>query len=84
MDKMGVLGPRGTHSEAAAIYLNDKLPEAATLVTFSDIFECLQAVEDNIVDTALVPVENSLEGAINITLDTLARSNNLEVARELI
>lgn len=84
MDKMGVLGPRGTHSEAAAIYLNDKLPEAATLVTFSDIFECLQAVADNIVDTALVPVENSLEGAINITLDTLARSNNLEVARELI
>ncbi|MBQ1461313.1 MAG: prephenate dehydratase, partial [Selenomonas sp.] len=32
----------------------------------------------------LVPVENSLEGAINITLDTLARCDGLTVWRELI
>lgn len=81
---MGVLGPKGTHSEAAALYLNERLPQPCKLVTFADIFECLQAVEDGAVATALVPVENSLEGAINITLDTLARSNMLEVARELI
>ena len=31
-----------------------------------------------------MPVENSLEGAINITLDTLARSEGLTVWRELI
>ena len=81
---MGVLGPRGTHSEAAAVYLNERMPEACRLVAYADIFECLQAVEDGAVDTALVPVENSLEGAINITLDTLARSDVLEVERELI
>lgn len=81
---MGVLGPQGTHSEAAADYLNQKLPEPCKLVTFADIFDCLQAVEEGTVDAALVPVENSLEGAINITLDTLARSNDMEVARELI
>ena len=51
---------------------------------YADIFECLQSVEDGDVDTALVPVENSLEGAINITLDTLAHSDQLEVELELI
>lgn len=81
---MGVLGPQGTHSEAAADYLNKKLPEPCELVTFADIFDCLQAVEDGKIDAALVPVENSLEGSINITLDTLARSEDMEVARELI
>lgn len=84
MKTMGVLGPQGTHSEAAATYLNGKLPEPCELVNFADIFDCLQAVEEGKVDAALVPVENSLEGAINITLDTLARSNDMEVARELI
>ena len=81
---MGVLGPRGTHSEAAAIYLNERLTEACQLRMYADIFECLQSVEDGDVDTALVPVENSLEGAINITLDTLAHSDQLEVELELI
>lgn len=81
---MGVLGPPGTHSEAAAVYLNGRLERPYRLVTFADIFDCLQAVEDGAVDSALVPVENSLEGAINITLDTLARSEGLEVTRELI
>lgn len=81
---MGVLGPKGTHSEAAATYLNGKLPEPCELVNFADIFDCLQAVEEGSVDAALVPVENSLEGSINITLDTLARSEDMEVARELI
>lgn len=81
---MGVLGPAGTHSEAAAVYLKRCTGEDYKLVLFADIFDCLQAVENGEVDSALVPVENSLEGAINITLDTLARSGGLTVWRELI
>ena len=84
MEKMGVLGPAGTHSEAAALYLAGLLPQAQELVVYPDIFAVMQAVEEGAVDTALVPVENSLEGAVSITLDTLARSDALEVVRELI
>ncbi|MFV0636494.1 prephenate dehydratase [Mitsuokella sp. WILCCON 0060] len=84
MKKMGVLGPRGTHSEAAAQYLSKLLPEKPDLLVYPDIYAVIQAVEDGEVDSCLVPVENSLEGAINITLDTLARSEDLCVARELI
>ena len=84
MKKMGVLGPLGTHSEAAAQYLSRLLPERPELLVYPDIFAVIQAVEDGEVDSCLVPVENSLEGAINITLDTLARSADLFVASELI
>ena len=84
MKKMGVLGPLGTHSEAAAQYLSRLLPERPELLVYPDIFAVIQAVEDGEVDSCLVPVENSLEGAINITLDMLARSDDLFVASELI
>ncbi|MDY4475221.1 prephenate dehydratase [Mitsuokella sp.] len=84
MKKMGVLGPLGTHSEAAAHYLTSLLPDSRELVVYPDIFAVIQAVEDGEVESCLVPVENSLEGAINITLDTLARSDDLQVMRELI
>lgn len=84
MERMGILGPRGTHSEAAAIKLNETLTEKFELVIYGEIFEALNAVEENKIDAAFVPIENSLEGSINITLDTLAHSDNFVVTRELI
>ena len=83
MERMGILGPRGTHSEAAAIKLNETLTKKFELVIYGEIFEALNAVEENKIDAAFVPVENSLEGSINITLDTLAHSDFI-VTRELI
>ena len=82
--KMGVLGPVGTHSEAAARYLMEWQCLDREIVCFGDIGECLHAVETGAVDSAFVPVENSLEGAIAVTLDTLARSDTLRVRREVI
>ena len=82
--KMGVLGPVGTHSEAAALYLVEWQRLDCAIVCFSDIGECLHAVETGAVDAAFVPVENSLEGAIAVTLDSLARSDTLRVRREVI
>ncbi|WP_462332314.1 prephenate dehydratase [Schwartzia sp. (in: firmicutes)] len=84
MKKMGFLGPLGTHSEAAAIYLRDELKESVELVPYPDIYSVMQAVVEGELDSCLVPIENSLEGAVNITLDTLARSEALVVNRELI
>lgn len=82
--KMGFLGPLGTHSEAAAGYLNKFLGEPYEMVPCSNIYEAIHDVEDGVLDSCLVPVENSIEGSINITLDTLAASDHLRVVRELI
>ena len=84
MERMGILGPKGTHSEAAALYMNGILEKPCALVEHDEIFEALDAVSRKEVDVALVPVENSLEGAIHVTLDVLARSDELQVLHELI
>ena len=49
-ETMGVLGPKGTHSEAAASYLNEQLPQRCELVTVPDLFACLQDVEEGRLD----------------------------------
>ena len=84
MDKVGILGPRGTHSEEAALHLNEFLSADRELIICAEIFEVLTAVDSGELDAGFVPVENSLEGSVNITLDTLARSNSLVIAREFI
>lgn len=84
MEKIGILGPKGTHSEEAALWLKKFLRRDWRLEICADIFDVLTAVKDRRLDAGLVPVENSLEGSINITLDTLARSDTLTVARELV
>ena len=84
LQTLGFLGPRGTHSEAAALFLRDRLSETAELRPYPEIFSAMQAVAEGEADSCVVPVENSLEGAINVTLDTLAQSDDLAIERELI
>ena len=84
METIGFLGPSGTHSEAAALYLMERLGEDASLRAYPDIFSAIEAVIDGETNSALIPAENSIEGAVNITLDTLAGSDALRIQRELI
>ncbi|MBR4151969.1 MAG: prephenate dehydratase [Selenomonadaceae bacterium] len=84
MKRLGILGPKGTHSEEAALWLKKFSREDFQLEICADIFDVLTAVKERNLDAGLVPVENSLEGSINITLDTLARSDTLTVTRELV
>lgn len=84
MKTLGILGPKGTHSEEAALWLKKHSRENFTVEICADIFDVLNAVKERRLDAGLVPVENSLEGSINITLDTLARSDTLTISRELV
>lgn len=84
MQTLGFLGPSGTHSEAAAMFLAERMEGDAELRPYSDIFSVMQAAADGEVDVCVVPVENSLEGAVNVTMDTLAQMDDLAIERELI
>ena len=83
MQTLGFLGPRGTHSEAAALFLRGRIG-GAELRPYPDIFSVMQAAADGETDSCIVPVENSLEGAVNVTMDTLPQSDDLAIERELI
>jgi prephenate dehydratase len=67
--KLGVLGPEGTYSEKAA----RRYAPTAQLAYFPDFEEVLLAVVDGSVDAGVVPLENSLEGAVGLTMDLLIR-----------
>jgi prephenate dehydratase len=67
--RVGYLGPEGTFTQAAAL----RAPAAATLelVAQETIHDTVLAVRDGVVERGIVPIENSLEGSVNVTLDAL-------------
>lgn len=67
--RTGYLGPEGTFTQAAAL----AAPAAWTLelVPLETIHDTVLAVHDGTVERAVVPIENSLEGSVNVTLDAL-------------
>lgn len=75
------LGPEGTFTEAAL----RTLPAAAKaeLQPFATVPGALDAVRAGEADGAVVPMENSVEGAVPITLDELALGDPLVITREM-
>jgi prephenate dehydratase len=66
--RVGYLGPEGTFaSEAARLAAPDAIGEP--LPTIPDVID---AVRDHRVSLGVVPIENSIEGSVNLTLDALA------------
>ena len=84
MKKLAFLGPHGTNSEEAAIYMANLRKEKMNLVAYNTIQDAIQAVAQKDVAYCLVPVENSIEGSVRITLDTLAHDVDLMIESELI
>ncbi len=72
--RVAFLGPEGTFTEEA---LRASSPTAlggdvAEEVAYATVYEAVMAVDAGEVDRAVVPIENSLEGSVTATLDTLA------------
>ncbi len=80
-ETIGYLGPMGTFTEEALRYSSKIAYKQA--VPFSTIEETLMAVEEGVVERAIVPIENSIEGSVNATLDTLAFDVHLFIQMEL-
>lgn len=85
---IGHLGPSGTYSEQAAVaYISHFLSpsQAETILCpYPSIAKTLSAIATNQVDVAVVPVENSIEGSVAITLDMLWQLDNLKITLALV
>ena len=75
------LGPEGTFTEQAL----RSLPAAAKaeLQPCSTVTVALDAVRNGEADGAVVPIENSVEGSVPVTLDELATGEPLIITREM-
>jgi prephenate dehydratase len=80
--RVAFLGPAGTFTEEA---LRASAPGPAEEIPYPSIYEAVMAVEDGETDLAVVPIENSLEGPVTITLDTLATdAEHVRIAKEFV
>lgn len=77
--KIGYLGPKATFTDIAVRSL---FPEE-TAISYLTIPECLDAVVANKIDLAVVPLENALEGSVNITLDYLTHEIDIPIVGEV-
>lgn len=85
---IGFLGPRGTFTEEALQATLAGAPPRhgapQEYVPFASVADTIQAVSDGTVDCALVPIENSIEGSVSVTVDLLAHEvDNLQIVREV-
>lgn len=80
--RLAFLGPSGTFTEEAleawpGLSFDKKIP-------YATVEEALFAVEEDEADKAVVPIENSIEGSVNDTLDALAFEVELRIEAELV
>jgi prephenate dehydratase len=82
---LAYLGPVGTYSETAAlVYAKSLSPQTRQLTPYPSIALALRAVGQNQTDLAIVPVENSTEGSVVMTLDALWQLPGLQIQQELV
>ncbi len=79
---LAYLGPAGTFTEQALHSQTDLLDY--TLTPTTSIPEVLRMVGDGRADFGFVAIENSIEGSVNITQDTLTFDTDLLIQREVV
>ena len=80
MSPLAYLGPAGTFSETAAL----RHQPSAELIPCASEAAVAAALSSGSADTAVLAIENSLDGSVTGTLDALIRESTLAISHELI
>jgi prephenate dehydratase len=81
--RVGYLGPEGTFSEEAL--LAGAAPDSVQPVPRASIYDTVVALREGDLEGAVVPIENSLDGSISVTLDLLAdEAGNIRIVGETL
>lgn len=80
--RIAYLGPEATFTETAARAIPTLT--GADLTPAATVHVAMDAVRDGKADGAVVPLENSVEGSVNATLDELIRGQALVITSEIL
>jgi prephenate dehydratase len=78
------LGPTGTYAETAALAYGKSIDVDFELIPYNTIAQAIEAVSNQTTNLAVVPVENSIEGSVTMTLDVLWRISGLQIQQALV
>ena len=83
--KIAYLGPQGTFTEEALDkYISDiKSKDEIEKIPYATMQEVIKSVDRGEAAEGIVPIENSLEGSVNITLDFLTFESEAKIIREI-
>jgi len=82
MARIGYLGPKGTFShEAMKKYIGQQPYISVDYPSIPDIFAALQK---DLLDEAILPIENSIEGAVSATMDLISQDSELKIKAEVV
>lgn len=78
--KVGFLGPEAsfTHNATRTAFPDEEL------VSYHSIPACIKGVEFGEVDLGVVPIENTIEGSVNTTVDYLFHQTTIPVGAEIV
>lgn len=77
---VGYFGPEATFTHLAVCSC---FPKDAVQRAYATIPQCMDAVSKGEVDLAVVPLENALEGSVNLTIDYLIHEEALSIVGEM-
>ncbi|MBK8463681.1 MAG: prephenate dehydratase [Nigerium sp.] len=80
----GYFGPAGTFTHQALIKLTGLDADSDEARPYATVARVLDAVRSGEVATGLVPIENSVEGGVSATLDSLANGKSLIIVAEVL
>ncbi len=88
LKSIAYLGPSGTYTEVAALAYGDILKQKTgqeyRLAPYPSIAQTLYSTARGETELAVVPVENSIQGSVAITLDTIWELERLQIQQGLI
>ena len=77
-NNISFLGPKGTFTHEAAYILE------GNLISYCTIPAVMESVSNGECQFGVVPIENSIEGPVGLTLDSLAHKFDLKIFKEMI
>lgn len=77
-NNISFLGPKGTFTHEAAHRIGENL------ISYCNIPAVMESVSNGSCQFGVVPIENSIEGPVGITLDSLAHKFDLKIFKEII
>ncbi|MDR7664804.1 prephenate dehydratase [Methanosarcina sp. Z-7115] len=81
---VGVMGPEGSYSEKAAkLWMQKYSMSGSELRYFADIEDAFLATVQGKSDISIIPIENSIEGSVGVTLDLLLE-NEAKIVGEIV
>ncbi|MFC1755000.1 prephenate dehydratase [Thermoproteota archaeon] len=82
--KIGYLGPKGTFTETALNKYLERNRISASVYAAHSIFELFKGLNSHEYNEIIIPIENSVEGNVNASLDLMVQTSGMYFKEEII